>query len=121
MQRAQDRAVAAEHDAQLDVARDVAAEREPGALTERVLGALLGVEAQRDAGLRGARGEQLERRAGLVGAAVGEDGDLSHGSTSRAIRSSASASGGVACPRAGSASHTNVSRLPLGPGSPEEM
>ena len=91
----------------------------------RCLARLLGVEAQRHAGCPGDVGELPQGPAGLGRTGVGEDGDepLVVGARSRGSTSSASSSIDARVPgaaRPASARQTNVSRLPFGPGSPEE-
>ena len=112
-QAGEDRAVAAEHDAEVDVGVVALDELDPLAALDAVLAGLLGVEHERRAGApRGGR-QLAEGVADAVAAPVGHDDGL-HASTS-ASRASTSTP-----PRAPSPSHTNVSRLPAGPGSPEE-
>ena len=87
-QRPEDRAVPAEHDAQLDILCDRRIQLQPGALLEpRVLARLLLVQAQRHPRPSG-RVDQLAQRRDRVGrAAVREHGHtpVAHGSTSSAI------------------------------------
>src|SRR5207302_208556 len=119
LQRAQDRAVAAEHHAELHVVLDGRVQLQAGRRGEPVLLRLLLVEPQRHARPGGLARELLERRRGVLGVSVGEDRDLPHGSTSRASASS-SCTLPAPPPAAASTSQMNVSRLPLGPGRPEE-
>ena len=118
LQRAQDRAVAAEHHAQLDVRLYLGVQRDARNALEPMLGRLLGVQPQRHARLVGAARKQLQGLARVLGAAVGEHRELPHGSTLRASDSSSRSSRVPASPP--SVSQMNVSRLPFGPGSPEE-
>ena len=95
-QAGEDRAVAAEHDAEVDVGVVGLDELDPLAALDAVLADLLGVEHERRAGApRGV--DELAQGVGraAVAAAVGLD-DRPH----RAI-------------------HTNVSTLPAGPGNPD--
>ena len=120
-QRGQDRAVAAQHHAQIGAAVvRVGAEHDAVARLDAVLLDLLGRQAHLHPGLRAA-GDQRTRtaRRSSPRAAVGEDRDgraAVHGSTSRAAASTSAS----ARPRPGSAIQTNVSRLPAGPGRPDE-
>ena len=61
-QRGEDRAVAAHHDAEVDVARERRVDSMPVAGREAVLARLLGVEAQRHARARGRGDQRGERR-----------------------------------------------------------
>jgi len=114
----QDRPVPSEHHAQLDVVDAGPVDLHARAGLEPVLGGLLLVEAQHHPGLCGTLDQEIQRRPGVLGPAVGVDGELPHGSTWRARESR---SGACADERPGSVSHTKVSLLPFGPGRPEEM
>ena len=88
----------------------------PGRRLEPVLLGLLGVEAQRRRPrARGGRDQRARaRRRVSVGAPVGEDDGALTAPPPRAAASRSS----TAPPRPPSASQTNVSRLPFGPGQP---
>ena len=114
---AEDRAVAADREADVDVEPDGRVEFELGSGTQGVLSGLLGVETQDGAGLARDPAQLFERRRSLGRPAVGHHSggaDRLHGSTARALLSRSSTP-----PRGPSASHMNVSRFPLGPGRPE--
>ena len=74
------------------------------------------IEAQRHAGRGRLLRELAQDRRGVLGVPMGEDRDLPHGSTSRAISSSPRMPSEAGTPWA---SQMNVSRLPFGPGRPE--
>ena len=101
----------------------------PRPARELMLARLLLIEPQRDAGLRRPLGKLAQGPRGVLGVPVREDRDLSHGSTSRAIARSPPSwpaaparlpAVATAAARPASPSQMNVSRLPFGPGSPEE-
>src|SRR5262249_48293959 len=101
---------------------DVDVERAPvadlGRLEAGVLVDLLGPRADLDPGVGGGGHESVERLGGHLRPPVGDHRcGADHGSTSRAAAAIPASSS--APTRPGSASHTNVSRLPLGPGRPE--
>ncbi len=86
LERPQDRAVAAEHHAQLDVIGGGCVDLNGRPGLELVLRRLLLVESQRHAALRGALDQQVQCGPCVLRPAVGVDGRLPHGSTSRASR-----------------------------------
>ena len=107
-QRLEDRAVAAEHHAQLDVILQRGVEAKSGAALQTVLAGLLGVQAQRHARRGRLLGQPTAAPGRVVGAAVREHRELPHGSTSRARRwrpasldARAAAPGAIAPERAG--------------------
>ena len=119
-QGAQDGAVAAQRHTQLDVVAERGVEDEAVAGREPVLARLLGVEAQQHALALGGLDEGAQGLGGLCRAGMGEHGGgagaRGHGSTSRARASRSDRARRAPA----SASHTNVSRLPFGPGRPDE-
>ncbi len=116
-QPAEDGAVASDREADVDVPVERRVEFEPRGGLEPVLACLLPIEPEHGADVLGDPQQRGDRRPRLLRAAVGEHGRRAnrlHGSTSRAARSRSSSPG-----RPPSAIHTNDSRLPLGPGSPD--
>ena len=114
-QRGEDRAVAAEHDAEVDVVGAVGLELEPVA-RRRARACAVSSASKRsvDAGAPGGGDQLAQRGRGLGGAAVGEHARRLHTLDLRAAARVGTAPGGRPRP-----SHTNVSRLPAGPGRPD--
>src|SRR5581483_3114172 len=114
----EDRSVAAQRKADVDILGHRGVQLQTGRRLQPVLLGLGLVEAQDRAELVRQSEEHLDRRRCLVRPAVREQGGPGyrvHGSTSRAAVSRSS----TPPPRPASANHTNVSRFPFGPGSSE--